>query len=275
MGRSKLGTTAATQTSAHPGELPANSARPVSKHSRPSKAKKRAPRKTSFQRSKESDRDSTDSITTKDKILEAAKQHFADFGLAHASVRAITKIAGVNSALLRYYFGSKRALYEEVVHNITKRLVEVRIHSLEQLRAEHSDAGIPVEELLLSYAAPLFPRAVDDLSQDAAIYLRFFGRVYTEASDDLTEIIQSKFTDLQKMYVEELIRSLPDLTRETVIFRFGMLIGSLTFLGSKVGIISILSNGRFDENDHQEILSRFVASYAALFRAPDEAPPAR
>jgi len=208
-------------------------------------------------------------LGTREKILEAAKQHFADFGLAHASIRAITRIAGVNSALIRYHFGSKKALYEEVVRAIAKRLIAVRIASLERLRAAHSSKPIPLEELLLSYAEPLFPRPQDDLSQDAAIYLRFFGRMYTEPSDDLRGIIQSQFTELQTMYIREIQKTVPEVPLDTVVFRFGLLIGSLTFLGSKIGVIEILSAGTVDESDTDYTLTQYVASYAALFRATD------
>jgi AcrR family transcriptional regulator len=210
--------------------------------------------------------------STRNKILDAAMRHFADVGLAHASVRAITKLAGVNSALIRYHFGSKQALYEEVIHKITKRLIQVRLDSLQLLKEEYASIPIPIEKLLHSYAKPVLPRSGDDLSQDAAIYLRFFGRVYTEPSDELRGMIQSHFTDLQRRYIDELRRCLPQISHETIIFRFGMLIGSLTFLGAKMGIIGLLSDGRLDENDSQMTLSQFVTSFTNLFRTSDPRP---
>ncbi|HVW68090.1 MAG TPA: TetR/AcrR family transcriptional regulator [Steroidobacteraceae bacterium] len=208
-------------------------------------------------------------LGTKEKILEAAKQHFAEFGLAHASIRAITRMAGVNSALIRYHYGSKHALYEEVVRAIARRLIATRVAALEDLRAAHGGDVVPIEQLLRAYAEPLFPRAHADLSQDAAIYLRFFGRMYTEPSDELKGIIQSQFTELQLMYIEEIHKAVAHLSRETTVFRFGLLIGSLTLLGSKLGVLSILSAGRLNEDDTAATLSQYVTAYAALFRAPE------
>lgn len=45
------------------------------------------------------------------RILEAAEQLFAEKGYAATSVQEITDTAGVNKALLYYYFEDKRAVY--------------------------------------------------------------------------------------------------------------------------------------------------------------------
>src|SRR5215469_5629217 len=52
---------------------------------------------------------------TRAKILEAAERAFAGEGLAGARTDAIAAEAGVNKALLYYYFKSKEALYEAVI----------------------------------------------------------------------------------------------------------------------------------------------------------------
>lgn len=50
-------------------------------------------------------------------ILAAAERVFAEAGLAGARTDAIAAAAGVNKALLYYYFQSKERLYEAVVEN--------------------------------------------------------------------------------------------------------------------------------------------------------------
>ena len=52
---------------------------------------------------------------TRAKILGAAERAFAGEGLAGARTDAIAAEAGVNKALLYYYFKSKEALYEAVI----------------------------------------------------------------------------------------------------------------------------------------------------------------
>jgi AcrR family transcriptional regulator len=53
-----------------------------------------------------------DASRTKARILAAAQQAFAEHGYSHAGIRDIAAIAGIDSALLVRYFGSKAKLFE-------------------------------------------------------------------------------------------------------------------------------------------------------------------
>src|SRR5579862_9122871 len=51
-------------------------------------------------------------------ILQAAVREFADHGIAGARTDAIAKSAGVNKALLYYYFQDKDSLYGAVLDKV-------------------------------------------------------------------------------------------------------------------------------------------------------------
>ena len=55
---------------------------------------------------------------TSEKIIKAACRVFAEKGLSGARMHQIAKTAGVNQALLHYYFGSKEKLYQEVIYRV-------------------------------------------------------------------------------------------------------------------------------------------------------------
>ncbi|MDY7020508.1 MAG: TetR/AcrR family transcriptional regulator, partial [Cyanobacteriota bacterium] len=62
---------------------------------------------------------STDSKNdTKEQILNAAERHFALFGFAGTSLRAVTREANVNLAAVHYHFGSKEELFKAVVRRV-------------------------------------------------------------------------------------------------------------------------------------------------------------
>lgn len=54
---------------------------------------------------------------TREVILDAGARIFADSGLAGARMDAIAAEAGVNKALLYYYFKSKESLFQAVIEN--------------------------------------------------------------------------------------------------------------------------------------------------------------
>lgn len=53
--------------------------------------------------------------TTEEKILEAASEVFTEKGFAGTRTRDIAEKAGINLALLNYYFRSKEKLFEQVM----------------------------------------------------------------------------------------------------------------------------------------------------------------
>ncbi|MEA2030844.1 MAG: TetR/AcrR family transcriptional regulator [candidate division Zixibacteria bacterium] len=60
------------------------------------------------------DTQSTLSNSKKD-ILEAALDEFAQYGMTGARVDRIAKKAGINKAMIYYYFSSKKNLYHEII----------------------------------------------------------------------------------------------------------------------------------------------------------------
>ncbi|MFD8073414.1 TetR family transcriptional regulator [Streptomyces sp. NBC_00510] len=61
---------------------------------------------------------------TRRKILEAATEEFAQYGIAGARVERITKNAGVNNALLYRYFGSKVDLFDKAYSDLVTEIVD-------------------------------------------------------------------------------------------------------------------------------------------------------
>ncbi|MET8219765.1 TetR/AcrR family transcriptional regulator [Streptomyces hirsutus] len=57
----------------------------------------------------------TESADTRDRILDAAREEFSERGYDKTSVRGIAKSAGVDSALVHHYFGTKEQVFEAAV----------------------------------------------------------------------------------------------------------------------------------------------------------------
>jgi TetR/AcrR family transcriptional regulator len=79
------------------------------------------------------------SEATRQAILQAAERIFADEGLEGARTEAIAAAAGVNKALLYYYFRSKEALYREVLEGY---VADFNRRALEVLSSEDSARSV-------------------------------------------------------------------------------------------------------------------------------------
>ena len=80
-----------------------------------------------------------DSEATRQTILQAAERIFADEGLEGARTDAIAAAAGVNKALLYYYFRSKDSLYREVLEGY---VADFNRRALEALSSEGSARSV-------------------------------------------------------------------------------------------------------------------------------------
>src|SRR5271155_453628 len=139
----------------------------------------------------------TRSAETRAAILAAAGKVFAKSGLAGARTDVIADAAGVNKALLYYYFEGKESLYEAVVEDHFR---EFNRRALEVLAAPG-----PARTVLLRYAslhfdfisarhqsAPLFQQ----LMMTGGRFLeRLIRRYFTPRAEALGKLIERGIRD--------------------------------------------------------------------------------
>ncbi|HUB52038.1 MAG TPA: TetR family transcriptional regulator, partial [Terracidiphilus sp.] len=84
------------------------------------------------------------------RILEAAIAEFSENGLAGARTEQIAEAAGVNKALLYYYFEGKEALYAAAIESVADRALASSMAALSAKR--------PAGERLLQFVLNHFDR---------------------------------------------------------------------------------------------------------------------
>ncbi|MGH7733008.1 MAG: TetR/AcrR family transcriptional regulator [Gemmatimonadales bacterium] len=102
-----------------------------------------------------------DPSPTRDQILDAAEALFARQGFSATPIKEIAAKAGVNSALLYYYFADKETLYKAML----SRVIESLIASLSSRMAGATDPTDAVRRFAIAQteailANPLFPRLI-------------------------------------------------------------------------------------------------------------------
>jgi len=133
-------------------------------------------------------------------ILQAAVREFAREGVAGARTDAIARSAGVNKALLYYYFKDKESLYQAVLDEVFSGLRST-IHAALAQKLPPRNRLIAYVRAHFDYIAsnPLYPRIVQaeflragrDSSRIKHIAEDYFRPVFSQISSLLKEGIES------------------------------------------------------------------------------------
>ena len=125
--------------------------------------------------------------TTREAIAEAARRQFAELGYDRATMRGIAGEAGVDAALVVRFYGSKDALFQEVmalppaVSEAFAGLAEVIVGMLENPRSRsivvgrirsassHPDAAALVRETVTRDLGRLVAAVTDDEPENRAV----------------------------------------------------------------------------------------------------------
>jgi AcrR family transcriptional regulator len=149
-----------------------------------------------------------DAERTRTAILDAAQTLFSMRGFANTGVREVTDLAGVNSALVGRYFGSKEGLFRaalERVIDITPILTEDRRHrfGVDMVAGlfDTQDASGPLAMMILSAADPAAHAVSVELLQKKVIapLVRWLGPPDGEGRAARLNILWSGFLTSWKL----------------------------------------------------------------------------
>lgn len=153
-------------------------------------------------------------------ILDAAAHEFAEFGVAGARTDAIAREAGVNKALLYYYFKDKDTLYSAVLDDAFGGLKSTVFEAL--------DSDLPPREKVMAYA-----RAYFDFIASNRLYPRLMQREMMRAREGHSQFIDK----LTKTYFRPVFERLSAVIREGVARGDFRPVDPVHFVPSMVAII--------------------------------------
>ena len=195
---------------------------------------------------------------TKDQILDAAEDLFAEQGFAATSMRQITSLAQVNLAAVNYHFGSKEELAKAVLRRRIAPINSERGRRLDQL-----DDQATISEIVCAFIEPALQ--VQQASPEteptsrAAGLCRLFGRISVEQPPFLREFVGEQFGELGNRFVAVLSKASPGIAAETLWWRMHFMIGALSHTLQNSHILEQASGGACDVTDHDTIMTRLTA----------------
>jgi TetR/AcrR family transcriptional regulator len=157
------------------------------------------------------------SVRSRAAILAAAERLFAGSGVDGTRTEDIAAEAGVNKALLYYYFKSKDALYEAVLENHVSDFFQ-RSAAVLDSTAKAGDAVLAYVGMSFDFIAarPYFPALIQRLSMSGGRPFERLARKYSAPlADRLAEVIRRgiRSGQFRRVDPEHTVISLVALTR--------------------------------------------------------------
>jgi len=200
---------------------------------------------------------------TKTRILDAAERLLAERGFAAASLRAITAAAGVNLGAVNYHFRSKEELIRAVFTRRLEPLNRERIEALDACEAAARGKPVLLEDLLNAFLIPMMSRG-----RDAGSFLRLMGRMYTEPSPDIQQILSGEIEVVAQRFLRAFRRTLPHLPAQDLYWRLLFTVGAMSLILASGQLLNLLSGGLCNPEDSEEA-GRMLQTFAGSgLRAP-------
>ena len=195
-------------------------------------------------------------FSTKDRILGAAEELFAQHGFAGTSLRQVTSRADVNIAAVNYHFGSKENLVNEVFR---RRMDEMSRRRLAALEAAQAEAPGELEPVLAAFVEPALAMAQD--RHGGGAFIRVIARAYAEKNDSLRKFLSDQYGHVLREFARAIATCVPGLSKEELYWRLDFLAGALTYAMADFGLIKRPAN--VAEATHRDRAARELIRFAA------------
>ena len=173
----------------------------------------------------------TNHFNTKERILHAAEDLFAQHGFAGTSLRQVTSRADVNIAAVNYHFGSKENLVHEVFKHRMDEMSEKRLSALsEAIARDPAD----LNGILLAFIQPALALTLD---RHGASFVRVLARAYAEKNDGLRNFLSENYGQVLREFAKAIANCLPQLSKEELYWRMDFTAGALTYAMADFGLI--------------------------------------
>jgi AcrR family transcriptional regulator len=197
----------------------------------------------------------TTHFSTKDRILGAAEELFAQHGFAGTSLRQVTSRADVNIAAVNYHFGSKENLVNEVFRRRMDDMTQLRLSQLKTALERHPGELQPV---LAAFVEPALAMSQD--RHGGGAFVRVVARAYAEKNDGLRKFLSDHYGHVLREFGKAIASCVPGLSKEELYWRLDFLAGALTYAMADFGLIKRPAD--VTEAAHRERAARELIRFA-------------
>ena len=201
---------------------------------------------------------------TREAILDAAEDLFSKHGFYGVTIREVAREAGVDTALVHYYFGAKRGLFDAVFIRRAAVWNSERVDAINRYVAETGEA-MTLEGILEAFLRPPF-----EWSLTGGPGWKHYAALVAQTNANPTfggETMARYFDPAIRRLIEVVRLVLPEAKDEDLYWGWHNLSGALTLTLGETGRLDLLSNGLCRSGDLETARTYMVRFAAAGFRA--------
>lgn len=205
-------------------------------------------------------------IATREAILNAAEELFAEVGYAAATLRMLAGITETNIASISYHFGSKEALLRAIYERRMTAVNNERLRLLREYMDKLGEARPQIEEVLECFLGPVFRAQKSDGM--GASFRRLSSRAALDATPEVRAVVTEFYQPAAVEFVSAFRHACPDIPRTEFARRMLFLYGTMIYTAADTGRVQKLPGLQFDSADVDSTLKCLVAFLASGFKAP-------
>ncbi len=199
-----------------------------------------------------------------ESLLDAAEAQFSENGFHGTTTRAIAAGAGVNAALLHYYFGSKEQLFETVVERRAGEINGRRRALLGELLAQ--TAAPSLEALLEAFLRPTIEFG-HDTTRDGQRYARLLVHVAAGTDERSRRLTAQNYNGIAQEFIALFTGAVPGLAQKDAVRGYLFAVSIALSLMGRTGRATDLSAGACRDDDVNQAIEEAKIFAAAGIRA--------
>jgi AcrR family transcriptional regulator len=203
-------------------------------------------------------------------ILDTAEALFAESGYNGVTLNQVAHAAGVDTSLMRYYYGDKEQLFQAVFRRRGPEINELRLMAMSRYR-DSAGKNIALEGVIDAFIRPVLLKVTED--EGWRNYMAIVAYV-NSSRGPLSKLMGETFHYVSREFIADLRRIYPRVAETELYWSYHFVTGAFTFSLGQTHRMDVLSNKLISSTDSMAILERFPIVLAAGIRALCERPKA-
>lgn len=192
---------------------------------------------------------------TRQRLLDAAAELLARHGEPGLTLRAVSAMAGSNVATVKYHFGSRDGLVDEVITTATRSVVDAQLAALDAL--DQTEPWPSPDAVIRAWAMPLVRVAISRDPSDRRLG-RIIGQSQTSTNGHLDATFKEATAVPTRRLRDGLRAALPHLDTADLTLRVALMLSALS--GFANGAFDLLIAESDPERDlYRRVVDRLVA----------------